>query len=365
VELHWQRLHNGGRHDGFGAFGAFDPFSMFSSCAHAHEKNPKTALNAPNAPKDNLSRESKAMSVTEVNERFQDRQSVQTERGRGHVRTYDVFTDDVTDGTAVAITADDGTTAIPSVGDAHPDDTYSLCRNVDAQPKDNEPKAFVVTVTYNTQTAFAGANLSGGISATYNDDPTTDDYELEFAFVTEEEVALEDYSDPPKSIVNSAGQMFDPPVTRNVHISTMRVTKNQSLYFPSTSVTYVDTVNTADWTLVSGVVIPARQARCHSISATSQRRGTESYWRVTYEFHFKASGWNPTGILDQGLMVRDGNGDLVAATDANDEQVPFPINLDGMGQALPPAPPFASVASHYEPFNLYRETNFNNLNLFA
>lgn len=302
------------------------------------------------------------MAVTDVNERFQDRRSNSNERGRSHVRVFDVFTDSVSDGTQVALTADDGSTSIPSIGDAHPVDTYALCRNIDAEPKESEPKKFVVTVTYNTQTNFAGINFSGSQTPQQYQSPLDEPYEITFGFNTEEEVLWEDFSTTPKEILNSAGQMFDPPVTRQILIPTMTVTRSEATFHPSKPINYVNRINSEDWTLGSAATIAKGIARCAGITGVSRNTSGVTYWRVTYEFHFKAEKWNPVKILDQGLFCKNSNGDFVPAEDDNGEAVTFPVNLDGNGFQVVP---FSSPRAFYLEFNIYEEVDFNNLALFS
>lgn len=100
-------------------------------------------------------------------------------------------------------------------------------------------------------------------------------------------------------VVNSAGEPFDPPVTRDDSRLVMQITRNEINYFPVVALFYQDTVN-AD---IFFGALPL-QAKIMGITTTGKTKVTHEgfdifYYPIVYTIHFRRDTWIKQ-ILDQG-----------------------------------------------------------------
>lgn len=303
------------------------------------------------------------MAVVSVTEDFKGRTSSSDERGKTAVRVFQVVCDAFTDGTEVAINANDGTLAVPAVGSEHPDDTRKRLRSKSCDPVQDEPCVFRVVCNYDTHTKFVGIGLTGGIDPAQYENPLLLPPLVEVGYDVDQIAFEKDFADPPVSILNSAGQAFDPPPTRSEYCVRLTVQRNRLTFDLDMAAEYGDSVNSTDWHLTGDYSILARRAKCIGISARQAYTNSTGYWVVTYEFSLRLRPWNPVEILDQGLAYRDDDGELIIAKDFNGDAVTFPVNLNGSGQRL------VETVSWNDPvyleFQGYRETDFNALNLLT
>jgi hypothetical protein len=168
------------------------------------------------------------------------------------------------------------------------------------------------------------------------------------------DVAMVPHSSPATfvAVLNSAGDPFDPPVTREQLKGVLRVAWNSLTFNPASFFLYGNQINEDAWNgfpafsiKFSPPKMPQRQY--------SQYLG-QNYYRLEGEFCFNPNdgGWNPKPI-DRGYRAKDGSGNLYKVFDVNGQPVSQPVLLDGAGHVL--ADP---TTYHQIQFQVYTSTNF-------
>lgn len=272
-------------------------------------------------------------------------------------RTYYVSLASETDGPAGALAA----IGLPAVGDSHPDDAAAIVRVRNAEPLDGDPKVFKVTIQY-SKPAQQG----------WVPDPIARPVEVSWDFLHSTEDANHEHSYDPiingRRIENTAGELFDPPVVRDVNRPVLRMSRNEAQFNPIAAVGFMDTVNSDVW-----LGVPIGMAKLSDIRATRFIENNIWYWRVTYEFHFKWDGWQAR-ILNQGFRhwhrsLADQTKVFAEITDENGQAYSEPTLLAADGTVLPegaapvwrPLDDPTTYPSGY--FSIYRELPFASLNL--
>lgn len=303
--------------------------------------------------------------VANIKEDFREADAELTERADNEKRVFVVTLSNHGDSPYLACVGDDGTTQIPARGDAHPDRDHLYVVNVRGSRLDDDSKICRVEVQYSSRTNFAGLNFQGGIDPGFITDPTNRAYTVEIGFTTIERVQQWDYSTPRKRIVNSAGEEFDPPRTRNIVVTTLVVERNEAVFNPNLPTIWNDVVNADDWVVQNNpqVIIAAGVAKVHAITARTFFESGIAGWRVRYEWHLfrdsdvegTAIGWNPTPVLDQGYKTRASSTEKPRNALDPDTNVPYtaPVNLNGSGGVLTEGDPV------YLNFNFFRTANYN------
>jgi len=288
------------------------------------------------------------MSVVSVNELTNPR-AWKTRDGRGYTRVYKVILDDPTDGAAVARTADDGSTAVPDIGDAYPSDSSADVVRVDPMETGSR-LIFDVRVDYETP----GARGPGDDER--SDDPLSDPVKVSWGSWTETRAVIKDRDGNP--IVNSANFWFDPPVEETFHHPMVTITRNVSSYDPDDADEYIDTVN-ADSLTIAGLTVAAGTAKLVRWDADNNERNGTEYFTETYEVWFKPGGW-ARELLDQGYYeIVDG--EPQPYSDARGDNTLTLMRLDGSGNFL--APTASLTSSVFGSFDILEEKHFSALNL--
>jgi len=220
--------------------------------------------------------------------------------------------DSRSDGAAAARVA----TGVPAVGDTWTDakgtneDTAVRAMRVDPIPRE-DGKTFDVVVDYDTRPI--------GVYSTFRDwsapqdfaDPTARPPEIHYGFRREVIPIARalDYMTPPPpfphdiAVVNSAGEPFDPPITREISRPILRIVRNEwdpgvsggIGYDNAIAMAYVDTINSDDF-----IGALPKQVKMAGITADRHFESGMLYWRVTYELHFRQETWD-VQVLDQGM----------------------------------------------------------------
>lgn len=197
-------------------------------------------------------------------------------------------------------------------------DDNSLAIKIAADERDPDGKGWIVSVDY----GLADPADFGGI-----DDPTLAAPKKTWRGNRTEEIVDIDVEGRP--IVNSAGDPFDPPITRPRSKGSLVVVRNERTYDDLLASAFRDRVNEFEFFgLEPGTVL------CVDISAESAfAQSIGEYYVVTYEFEHEPKGWNPQ-VLDRGLRKLN-------ATTGDREQIQIqgslatsPVLLDGLGAPL-------------------------------
>ena len=229
----------------------------------------------------------------------------------------------------LAVEADDGTTKVPRLYETHPQKPWLYVNNHHVDPIG--PFDFRVTVNYTNR-------YSRGSEEKYDPtmNPLDQPWEIEWGFAVHNEKIDRDISGEP--LVNSSGESFDPPETRDFYDLVLRITRNEAVYDPIKASDYKGSVNSdIFYGFAPGLV------KCTRFGSRSARQGDLWYWIVTYEFQMCKTGWK-LRLIDEGFRIKtgtdsDGNPTYEEITDDNGVKVSQPVLLDGEGRKKKEADP--------------------------
>ena len=203
-------------------------------------------------------------------------------------------------------------------------------------------------------------------------------------------------------VVNSANNVYDPPLQIERSLMSLRITKNLPNYPAELARMFSEAVNERAFAINNPkygfkLLVPKWAAKCEGITGSSQSEGNVNYWEVSYDLLIDfmpppekvslrfagepASGWH-ADVLDRGFHRRGQAGDLneagVAISSSDDakllrskkiritdmqgdlgEPLADPSPLNGLGQPLQPGE--ESVYLHYQTY--LNERSFALLNL--
>ena len=273
------------------------------------------------------------MAVTEVKEDWRGLEADSGTDGASVPRVFAVqfdTADDPEKRPILAVEANDGTTRVPRLYETHPQKPWLYVNNHSVEPIG--PFDFRVSVNYTNRYSRGSEEK---FDPTMN--PLDQPWEIEWGFAVHNEKIDRDISGEP--LVNSSGESFDPPVTRDFYDLVLRITRNEEAYDPIKASDYKGSINgDIFFGFAPGLV------KCTQLNARSARQADLWYWIVTYEFQMRKLGWQ-LRLIDEGFRTKgpavDSEGNLVIQeiTDDNGVKVSQPVQLDGEGQKKKDADP--------------------------
>ncbi|MEM9414496.1 MAG: hypothetical protein AAGA29_03340, partial [Planctomycetota bacterium] len=250
------------------------------------------------------------MSVISVKEKHQDRRAMRTRSGsKEYTRVFQVETDDINDGPAVAVDA----AGVPASGDTYNGVMFS---EKDAAPVDGDDTLFEVTVSYSN---------SGGSQA-QDEDPLARPADVSFEGSETTEPFFRDVND--KRVINSAGEPFHDFLDRIRSIGSILIERNEATFDDVLMESFRDTTNDATVT-IKGNGYAAGTLKMGAVTAKERTENDVTYWRVRYPISKNRDGWL-IRVEDRGFSERLGN-DLKPILDAAGNQVALPWPLNGAG----------------------------------
>lgn len=202
----------------------------------------------------------------------------------------------------------------------------------------------------------------------YTDDVTASPWtappEIEWGSVDYQQPIYQDLDG--KAVVNSAGEMFDPPVTRDDSRPTLIVKRWEMADPGANIVKYKDAVNSDFFYGQAPLTVKVK-------SITTQQRdyGKFTLWRTTYTFHIRPETWR-LKLLDAGYVELITLGGFAlpfnlgkrAILDVTGHPVSRQWPLDGVGHAvqIDSTKPIWGQLSYLN-FRLYNELPFAGLAL--
>ncbi len=233
--------------------------------------------------------------------------------------------------------------SLPIIGNAHPEDANAFC--ISLQVENTNPwSGWTVTANYSDE-------------RTIDDTPTDDAAEINWGSEQFQKVAVTDRDG--NLIVNSAGDLFDPPAMIDDSRRVVTVSKNLASV-PSWILDYQDAINSDTFT-IDGISIGVGKAKMQAVTVgPKQRRNATVFRTVNFTIHLQRDGWT-LDILDAGYNRKDPldatkrqpitiNGQLPSA--------PYPLN--GAGIPLENPSPVNCV---FRSFNVYKTRAFSTLPL--
>jgi hypothetical protein len=286
------------------------------------------------------------MAVVSVKEMHQKRRSSIKGGKVAHTRAFLVTTDAITDGTAVALVAP----GVPAYGDPHPLDTGCTVNSVEAEPMNDSSNHFEVTVEYaagDGSFAVVDNPLNRPPEVSWNANESTCAYFL-------------DHSDPPKPVVNSAGEPFDQFLERETGELGITITMNEASFDAAAADEFSHTVN-AGPVLIDKTTFAEGTLKLSPITATKVTELVETngvaekftYYRKTYNLKARKDGWKEKPY-DVGLNEQVGDPKagfkLRPIVDATNAPVKKPWPLDGKGKKQNGDPNNTPVTLEFQPY---------------
>ena len=199
-----------------------------------------------------------------------------------------------------------GGVTVPKEGTAHPD--ISQFRSGVPTITAQGPTLFEIRIGY------SAAGIAGGYEA---ENPYADPLSqpADISWEDEDRAVQYDVDLDRQLAMNTLGEMFDPPLTRQVSDPVLVIERNEAAFSPQTKLNYQDTVcDHGFWGAAAG------QARMGKIRARKVQAKTP-YWRTGYRVVFRmqlppgtspADAWKRQ-VLDRGTMYR-GDDDVLYGT---------------------------------------------------
>lgn len=306
------------------------------------------------------------MAVVDLTHKFQERTaSVSWTGQRKENETY-FCVSDRSESSALQIILEaqgfSGDVQLPLLGTVHPFDNFAICTSLEASPADADPFTWNIVVKYETQKGDSEPPAAA--------DPVQQKPRFQWGHITERRIVEVDFSSPPRLLLNSARQKFDPPYEVDFSLPTLFFERNEARDRVSQSFSFKNSVNASSWQAL-GFIAAAGQVKVVSIRSVytlgrSGDGGTEDhYWVNSFEFVYRVEGWDAE-LLDIGTQERIDRGEgqmprfeIRNNTDEEGEQIRAPQLLDGNGRRL------AEGANpvFLPPFKVHKRKNFGDLGI--
>lgn len=226
---------------------------------------------------------------------------------------------------------------LPAIGDAHPQNASAYCMEL-GPPEAVDPASLLV---WNVKAAYR--TLTAGQNEPPGGDPWNDAWTVRYDSEGFEEAVAKDYLGV--AIVNSAGDLFDPPIVRNRYYQHLTIGRKTLSYDPIFAADYVGAVNSVAVNIL-GRIWPKRMVLLKKWAGEWSLRNGVVYWNETIELIFNKDiseggwGWDKR-ILDTGLNAVPAAGGTKRRIMTGDQDSTEPQRLDGAGLVNPVGAPDA------------------------
>lgn len=143
-------------------------------------------------------------------------------------------------------------------------------------------------------------------------------------------------------VLNTAGDPFDPPVTRDDSRPILKIVRNEATFRPVFILGFRDCINESEFR-----GFPAGTVKCQPIPVRRAWHPIPGYYYIhAYEFHIDEDGWNKP-VLSQGLRAIDGSGNRrQILIEGHPATSPVPLDENGAELAVG-ADPFYVTPKRY------------------
>lgn len=272
---------------------------------------------------------------------------------RVYTQVLRVVTDDPSDGPITVRAAIDPQTnlSVPQLGtyyqfavESTDVDVYSICRGITVNPVDQNGMIWEVTCEF-------------GRWDPNRVEPNELLRQPEIAWSFQQHQEIVDVDIYGNLVANTAGDLYDPGISRDVSWPVLTIRRNEAEFSPSLSYLYSDAINLLPWWGAPPRVV--RVVSIGSARAYSQTLG-QHYWVTDYQFAFKPSTW-VTRVQSSGWRQRK----LTAAGNIDPDKketitfgaVPTtkPQLLGENGRLLPTN----ATEAFIQEFHIYNEVDFS------
>lgn len=278
------------------------------------------------------------MAVTFLGEDPAGRTATNTRGVRTYQRVFKLSTSAVSDD-AVAVGSN---ASLPMIGSVHPSEAGAWCESLQVE-NDKPWRGWKVTATYTTEREI-------------NTNPTNDPAVITWSTEQFQKPVVRDINR--MSVLNSAGDYFDPPMMMDDSRRLVTIQKNLTVV-PVWIIDYQDAVN-SDLIEIDGVDIAIGTAKMQSVNVgPKESRNGYTFYPVTFSICIQRDGWllEP---LDCGFRWSDENGQRLIVNKPEMTPINQPALLDGNGGVLLFPSPASAV---YLSYQIYATRAFSSLPL--
>jgi len=221
-------------------------------------------------------------------------------------------------------------TVLPVMNDAHPASTFLLVDSVSVDQAVGF-KFWTVKVHYSIPKDGQAHDGPGA-----QDNPLLEPPRIRWEFGASSEPIDRDINGNP--IVNSAGDPFQQPVTRDFTTIFLVYTRNEPFFNVNTAITYSNKTNSGSIIIAGAGQVAAGQMMCKSIAPASDYSATAQFVPVSYRFELRADGFKAR-MLDQGLRAWYTNPttsdvELAPLVTRKLQPITQPVRFDGTGEPI-------------------------------
>ena len=214
-------------------------------------------------------------------------------------------------------------TGVPSLGDAHPEDSIALCTDIDAKVVGSEPNVWTVSCKYTNDLPEDSID---------DDDPTSQRPDQSWGSDDFSRFVSEDRDG--NAILNTAGDRYEEPIEVVDSFPVLTVTRNRNSFNVATAYAYNNSVNSDTYRGAAPGTLRVK------ITATERWKGDAPYWETSYVFRYNPHGWQPK-VLESGLYQMWNSNKLPCtekgAEAYDSDPVTHPVPLDVNGRQIDPA----------------------------
>jgi hypothetical protein len=233
---------------------------------------------------------------------------------------------------------------IPTLFSPHPEDPGATCRGRSAKQGNLSPNQWDVTLDYSTETPKA------------EDAPENPlEKRVIWSYVGNKITRIVDKDTDGKAVLNTAFDAPDPAIEVPATIPVWQAVANEANDPAQKKLDFEDKINSAEFRGMA-----AGTCRLAQLTATEETKNNITYWKVTYLFEYKRTGWQPKP-LSQGFNQIIGGKKVRILDEKNvPVSVPWPLNIAGIAYDKAELEEGASFSYNV---NAYYTANFSELGL--
>lgn len=233
---------------------------------------------------------------------------------------------------------------IPALFSAHPENPGATCRSRSAKQTDLSPNQWEITLDYSTETPKEEDSKENPLEK-----------RVIWSYTGNKITRLIDKDTDLKAVLNTAFDAPDPAIEVPATIPVAQAVSNEGADPWQKKLDYEDKINSHSFKGCE-----AGTLRLAQVDATEETKNNTTYWKVTYRFEYKRSGWQPS-VLSQGFNQIIADEKIRILDEKNvPVTVPWPLNIAGIAYTKTE---LEEGASFYYDVKSYYTADFNQLGL--
>jgi hypothetical protein len=233
---------------------------------------------------------------------------------------------------------------VPKLFSPHPENPGATMRGRNIDQDKKAPNRWDATFTYSTETPKA------------EDAPENPlEKRVIWSYVGNKITRIVDKDTDGKAVLNTAFDAPDPAIEVPATIPVWQAVANEANDPAQKKLDFEDKINSAEFRGMA-----AGTCRLAQLTATEETKNNITYWKVTYLFEYKRTGWQPKP-LSQGFNQIIGGKKVRILDEKNvPVSVPWPLNIAGIAYDKAELEEGASFSYNV---NAYYTANFSELGL--